>query len=183
MDILTDFVATLPGKSLLEAHDWGPVGMGRFYHAHSWCFVLRPDAEGERGITRIKGGIAWAVSLSLSAPVRETVASGDSKTMFWKYRRSPTWEEGEALEVPCVFPGAQFDAGVVESKTADLARRAHRDREALDQPRVRQGLLAQAGRMLDWASGGATVAPGPRRPCRFFCRRRARRNVRGGHSS
>jgi hypothetical protein len=125
-EILTDFAETLPGKSLLVGHEWGPVGVGRIIAARlddeegyqrllATFFVLKQtDADL---ITKLEAGVAWAVSIGFYAPQRKAYVLDDGRTVSI-YERGPAGEKGEAIELSLVFLGAQYNAEVTGMKAA-----------------------------------------------------------------
>jgi len=130
LDCLTDFATTLPGKGLLEAHEWGPVGIGLFFQAWveadsgtNWlmgkCYLLKADEEAAEMIVKINGGVAKWVSIGFHCPDRVMIQQQDG-AMYHEYRRGPQGEPCESLEASLVFLGAQYDASVVKSMTATL---------------------------------------------------------------
>ncbi len=120
-DVLADFARTLPGKGLLEAHNWGPVGVGRWFRA--W---LEEDATGtrlmgsayllregnEELVAKIDGGIAHFVSVGFFSPSRVPMRD-DSGAQYQEYRNLPDMGS-EAIEASLVFLGAQHGAEIKE---------------------------------------------------------------------
>lgn len=141
VEVLHDFAATLPGKSLLEGHAWGPVGIGRFFKAWveqvdgvTWlmakCYLLTADEDAAEMIVKLNGGIASFVSIGFAAPSRVQVTDGMGAYQFSEYRRGPNGEQAEAIEASLVFLGAQYDAAVMKSMSESLraARGAKKSR-------------------------------------------------------
>jgi hypothetical protein len=134
LEVLQDFASTLPGKGLLEGHDWGPVGIGRFFKAWiepapggvNWlmgrAYLLREDTEAAQMIVKLNGGIAAFVSIGFFAPERAEVVDAAGRT-YREYRRGLQGQPAEALEASLVFLGAQYDATVVKKMTAALAEK------------------------------------------------------------
>jgi hypothetical protein len=128
LEILHDFADSLPGKGLLEAHEWGAPGVGMFYKAWvenldgvNWvmakCYLPRAAKDSADAITKIDSGIAKWVSIGFYAP-RQVGVNG-----VQEYRRGLNGEKGESLECSLVFLGAQYQAGIVKS----LQRRVLRE--------------------------------------------------------
>jgi hypothetical protein len=172
-EVLEDFVATLPGKSLLEGHDWGPVGIGRFFAAQlaedgpvTWlmgrCYLDRQDAESATMIRRMETGIAWADSIGFYAPDRVMVMGPDGTPLFSEYRRGPNGEKAETIEVSLVFLGAQYDAAVAKRAAAGVekhARELRRARQAMETPEGRRGFLGAFGKLVDRFFGTPDPTP------------------------
>jgi len=81
LEVLGDFSATLPGKGLLEGHQWGPVGVGLFYKSWveniggvNWvigqCYLPKASEESAEMIVKLDAGIAKWVSIGFYAPCR-----------------------------------------------------------------------------------------------------------------
>ena len=90
IEVLHDFADTLPGKGLLEAHQWGPVGVGLFYRAWvenidgvNWvmgqCYLPKASEESAEMITKIDSGIAKWVSIGFYAPCRCPIYDEDAE--------------------------------------------------------------------------------------------------------
>jgi hypothetical protein len=167
-EVLADFAASLPGKSLLEGHRWGPTGLGRFFKAWmqeddetgvTWLmasfYLPRGVQESDEMIRKIDTGAAWAMSIGFFAPDRIVVTGREGERLFAEYRRGGNGEKAEAIEASMVFLGAQFDASVVQAKAANRARVA-KGKEPLEMtidPK-RKSLLEQA---LDLVRGKGRV--------------------------
>lgn len=121
-DVLKSFKKTLPGKSFLIAHKWGPPGEGLFYKASLkeedgvlWLkakFYVLVEHSGKL-IQMIKAGIWKFVSIGYSAPtlVRIPKADDAAQAQYWEYRNSND-NEAEALEGSLVWLGAQYEAEI-----------------------------------------------------------------------
>lgn len=123
-EVLKSFAKTLPGKSLLIGHQWGPPGKGTFFKAVlktedsvTWLkasfYVLKSSSQSM--IDNIMAGIWKFVSIGFSAPAIVRIPADDdqSKTMYWEYRNKDG-QEAEALEGSFVWLGAQYDAEAVK---------------------------------------------------------------------
>ena len=123
-EVLKSFARTLPGKSFLIAHQWGPPGKGLFYRARlttvdgvKWLrtkfYVLKKYSESL--IDHINAGIYKYVSIGFVAPSLKRVAEDDPDNAFgktyWEYRNRKG-EEAEALEGSVVWLGAQHEAQI-----------------------------------------------------------------------
>jgi hypothetical protein len=120
LEVLEDFQQTLPGKSLLVGHEWGPPGIGRIVDAglveagtdvdlYALAYLVR-GAGLDDVIKQIEGGTIWAVSIGFFAPQR--VVGSDGVAV---YTRGPNGERAEAIEASLVFLGAQVGASIVKA--------------------------------------------------------------------
>ena len=103
--MLQDFAETLPGKSVLVAHQWGPPGVGRVYRAVAhqdgvmWLTAgwYVPTAGNEAMIRDIELGIASFVSIGFFAPQRVDVYGADGEFLYSEFRRGLDGEKAEAI--------------------------------------------------------------------------------------
>lgn len=166
VEVLHDFAASLVGKALLEGHDWGPVGIGRFFKAWvesqngvTWlmakAYLLNEDEDAAEMITKLNGGVASFVSVGFYCPDRVQVQDATGAA-YGEYRRGPNGEPGEAIEASMVFLGAQYDAAVVKGITDRLtAERAKAHKSAGAWAVVKEfasRLLGKQGRVLSEAN-------------------------------
>lgn len=122
--VLKSFAKTLPGKSFLIAHNWGPPGRGLFYSARvtevegvKWLrtryYML--EEYNKEFIAHTNAGIYRWYSIGFMAPALQRVAADDENNdfgkTFYEYRNTKD-KEAEALEGSLVWLGAQFDASV-----------------------------------------------------------------------
>lgn len=124
-EVLNSFAKTLPEKSFLIGHQWGPPGKGLFYDAAiktidgvQWLqgkfYVLKKYSESL--IDHINAGIYKFVSIGFRAPAIKRIPADDdpSSTAYWEYRNKDD-DEAEALEGSLVWLGAQYNAQVIKS--------------------------------------------------------------------
>ncbi|MFQ5737143.1 MAG: hypothetical protein ACE5GY_09850 [Thermodesulfobacteriota bacterium] len=137
--VLEDFAATLPGKSLLIGHNWGPPGSGLFFDAmveemglkearaetgeelrlpdgeekvkflYAWFYTTK--AGKEAFLADIDAGIIRHASIGFNAA--NLVRVNDEKsgeTLYWEYKAP-----AEALEGSLVWLGAQPGATITKS--------------------------------------------------------------------
>lgn len=128
-EILQDFAETLPGKSVLIGHQWGPPGVGRVFKAllvqqddRQWlrASFFIPKLGNEKLINDIDLGVATWVSIGFYAPDRVEIIGKDGQPVYREYRRGPNGERGEAIELSFVFLGAQYDAAVIKGVMREL---------------------------------------------------------------
>lgn len=143
-DILKDFANTLPGKSLLIGHQWGPPGKGLFYKA--WIETKSIEEANEetggklilpKGVDKVKflmtefytvktdskielladidAGIIRHVSIGFDADkIVEVVDEKTGVTLYHEYK-SP----GEAFEGSLVWLGAQPGTTITKTLKKD----------------------------------------------------------------
>jgi hypothetical protein len=137
---LKRFAETLPGKSFLMAHQWGPPGKARFYDAkikregdEQWLvghiYLLRKYHE--QLIDEVNAGTWWAVSIGFKYAIIVPV-SKDGEDMnpgseefdhravaYWEFREDPEHGlESEAFEGSLVYLGAQYGAAMGHASKA-----------------------------------------------------------------
>lgn len=136
--LLKRFAETLPGKSLLLGHQWGPPGKGLFFDAVieemslqeakavtgedlvlpetmdrvkflvSFFYMVKKP-EIDGMIADIEGGVLRHVSIAFNAEKREPVKDKDGNVLYHEYRG-----KGEALEGSIVWLGAQPGAAITK---------------------------------------------------------------------
>jgi hypothetical protein len=127
VEVLHDFAATAPGKSVLSGHNWGPAGFGAIYDAFveedddgtAWLmldiYIPRGTVEGDEMIKKADSGVWRFVSVGFNCASKAPgMLAGRSCLVY----HAPA----ELLEVSAVFLGAQYDAGIVKSITRRLER-------------------------------------------------------------
>jgi hypothetical protein len=172
-DVLADFADSLPGKSLLVGHNWAGPGVGRFFKAWlveddgaMWLrgafYLLKKDPDAQALITKIDGGVAWALSVGFSCPDRMVMTGRDGSILYAEYRRGPNGERAEAMEASLVFLGAQFDAQIARKAAMEMAQhvRKHAGRTRQMHPDQKKSLVAKFGELIDGLFGAAPV-PAP----------------------
>lgn len=166
--LLEDFVRTLPGKSLLIGHQWGPPGKGLFFDAYleemdlkaameatgedlslpegvpgfkalmGWFYTTKTP-EKEGLLADIDAGIVRHVSIGFNAANCLKVSNeANGETLYWEYRGP-----GEAREGSLVWLGAQPGATITKSADADGAD-IEDDKKAKEKPKMKT-LLKKLG--------------------------------------
>lgn len=180
-EVLQDLAHTLPGKSLLIGHNWGPPGIGRFFKASTveqdgvmWLmasfYLLK--VGNETLIQNIDAGIVWAMSIGFFCPDLMMITGHDGELMFAEYRRGPNGEKAEAIEASLVFLGSQFDSSVVKGKAHELAQKARERKGRGEPPAAKAGFWHALKTLIEEtflaeheheevAGGPAPAAPAP----------------------
>lgn len=142
--LLEDFVRTLPGKSLLIGHQWGPPGKGLFFDAYLEEMDLQAarsmtgeDLKLPDGVTQFKALMGWFYTTKspgkedlladIDAGIVRHVSIGfnaanclkvsneaNGETLYWEYKGP-----GEAREGSLVWLGAQPGATITKAADAD----------------------------------------------------------------
>ncbi len=172
-DVLADFADSLPGKSLLVGHDWTGPGVGRFFKAWlveedgaMWLrgafYLLKKDPDAQGLITKIDGGVAWALSVGFSCPDRMLMTGREGSILYAEYRRGPNGERAEAMEASLVFLGAQFDAQIARKAAMEMAQhvRKHAGRTHPMHPDQKKSLVAKFSELIDGLFGAAPAPDG-----------------------
>lgn len=164
--ILEDFAATLPGKSVLIGHEWGPPGKGLYFDAHleemdlqaarsmtgedlklpdgvtqfralfAWFYTVK-TADKESLLADIDAGIIRHVSIGFKAANLVRVSNEQTgETLFYEYKGP-----GEAREGSLVWlgaqPGATITKGAEGADGADIDEDENkRKKEIKDMKRV-----------------------------------------------
>jgi hypothetical protein len=131
---LKRFNETLPGKSFIMAHQWGPPGVGRFYKSQKieqengqWLVghIYTVKELHDQLIKEINAGVWWAVSIGFRwakiAPIgtegktltRDEALENPASVRGWEFQEDPEHGlQSEALEGSLVYLGAQTGAAM-----------------------------------------------------------------------
>ncbi len=156
-ELLKAFMETLPGKSFLIGHAWGPPGEGIFFKAEleemsleearsstgediklpegvtkvvfllGWFYTTRTP-DKEALLKDIDAGIARHVSIGFNASSRVKEVNEESgETLYWEYKAP-----GEALEGSLVWLGAQPGATITKGAHKEGTCRCGHDDRGVD---------------------------------------------------
>lgn len=169
--LLGDFVKTMPGKSFLIAHQWGPPGKGIFFDAQieemdlaearkmtgedlklpdgvskfqaffAWVYTTK-TAGKEELLADIDAGINRHVSIGFQAANLVRISDEQTgETLYYEYKAP-----GEAREGSLVWlgaqPGATFTKSVKDGVDIEDEKNKSRRRKQMDKVLLKLGLQA-----------------------------------------